>query len=132
MTGADVGVFGGSGFYSFLEETETVEVETPYGSPSAPVTIGEIGGKRVALPRHGGRHEYPPHRIPYKANLWAMKELGVGRVLGPNAWFAAGPREAGRLRDLRPSWSTAPAIARTPSTTVRSRPTSRSPTRTAT
>ena len=86
MTGADVGVFGGSGFYSFLEETETVEVETPYGSPSAPVTIGEIGGKRVAfLPRHGGRHEYPPHRIPYKANLWAMKELGVGRVLGPNA-----------------------------------------------
>jgi 5'-methylthioadenosine phosphorylase len=86
VTSADVGVFGGSGFYSFLEETETVEVETPYGSPSAPVTIGEIGGRRVAfLPRHGSRHEFPPHRIPYKANLWAMKELGVGRVLGPNA-----------------------------------------------
>jgi len=86
MTTADVGVFGGSGFYSFLEDTETVEVETPYGSPSAAVTIGDVGGQRVAfLPRHGSRHEYPPHRIPYKANLWAMKELGVGRVLGPNA-----------------------------------------------
>ena len=85
-TTADIGVFGGSGFYSFLEDTETVEVETPYGSPSARVTIGEIGGRRVAfLPRHGSRHEFPPHRIPYKANLWAMKELGVGRVLGPNA-----------------------------------------------
>ena len=86
MSSADIGVFGGSGFYSFLEGTSTVEVETPYGSPSAPVTIGEVGGRRVAfLPRHGSRHEYPPHRIPYKANLWAMKELGVGRVLGPNA-----------------------------------------------
>jgi 5'-methylthioadenosine phosphorylase len=86
MTTADIGVFGGSGFYSFLEDTETVEVETPYGSPSAAVTIGNVGGRRVAfLPRHGSRHEYPPHRIPYKANLWAMKELGVGRVLGPNA-----------------------------------------------
>jgi 5'-methylthioadenosine phosphorylase len=86
VTTAEIGVFGGSGFYSFLDDTETVDVETPYGSPSAPVTIGDVGGRRVAfLPRHGSRHEYPPHRIPYKANLWAMKELGVGRVLGPNA-----------------------------------------------
>jgi 5'-methylthioadenosine phosphorylase len=86
VTSADIGVFGGSGFYSFLDVTETVEVETPYGAPSAPVTIGEIGGRRVAfLPRHGSHHQFPPHKIPYRANLWAMKELGVGRVLGPNA-----------------------------------------------
>jgi len=86
VTSADIGVFGGSGFYSFLEDTETVEIETPYGAPSAPVTIGEIGGRRVAfLPRHGSHHQFPPHEIPYRANLWAMKELGVGRVLGPNA-----------------------------------------------
>ncbi|MEP7059550.1 MAG: S-methyl-5'-thioadenosine phosphorylase [Actinomycetota bacterium] len=86
MTRADIGVFGGSGFYSFLEDTETLDVDTPYGKPSAPVTIGEVGGTRVAfIPRHGVNHEFPPHRVPYLANLWAMKELGVGRVLGPCA-----------------------------------------------
>ena len=86
MTTAEIGVFGGSGFYAFLEDTETVEVETPYGPPSAPVTIGDVGGRRVAfIPRHGLSHEFPPHRVPYKANAWAMKELGVTRVLGPNA-----------------------------------------------
>lgn len=83
---AQIGVFGGSGFYSFLEDVETVEVETPYGKPSAPFTIGEIGGKRVAfLPRHGLEHELPPAQIPYRANVWAMKELGVRRIIGPNA-----------------------------------------------
>ena len=83
---AEIGVFGGSGFYSFLEDVEEVEVETPYGKPSAPLTIGEIGGRRVAfLPRHGRNHELPPHAIPYRANVWAMKELGVRRVIGPNA-----------------------------------------------
>jgi 5'-methylthioadenosine phosphorylase len=83
---ADIGVFGGSGFYSFLEDVETVEVETPYGKPSAPFTIGEVGGRRVAfLPRHGLEHELPPAQIPYRANVWAMKELGVRRILGPNA-----------------------------------------------
>jgi 5'-methylthioadenosine phosphorylase len=83
---ADVGVFGGSGFYSFLADVEEVEVETPYGAPSAPVTIGEVGGKRVAfLPRHGVAHELPPAQINYRANVWAMKELGVRRIIGPNA-----------------------------------------------
>ena len=83
---ADVGVFGGSGFYSFLEDAETVEVDTPYGSPSAPAHIGEVGGVRVAfIPRHGLKHEFPPHKINYRANVWAMKELGVSRVVGPNA-----------------------------------------------
>src|SRR6266498_3693951 len=86
MAGAEIGVFGGSGFYSFLEDVEEVEVETPYGKPSAPPVIGEIGGKRVAfLPRHGRKHELPPHAIPYRANVWAMKELGVRRIIGPNA-----------------------------------------------
>jgi 5'-methylthioadenosine phosphorylase len=83
---AEIGVFGGSGFYSFLEHTETAEIDTPYGAPSAPPVIGDVGGRRVAfIPRHGLKHEFPPHKIPYRANLWAMKELGVGRVLGPNA-----------------------------------------------
>jgi len=86
VTSAEIGVFGGSGFYSFLESTETAEVDTPYGRPSADPVIGEVGGRRVAfIPRHGSKHEFPPHRIPYRANLWAMRELGVVRVLGPNA-----------------------------------------------
>ncbi len=64
----------------------TVEIQTPYGAPSAPPVVGEVGGRRVAfIPRHGLKHEFPPHRIPYKANLWAMKELGVQRIVGPNA-----------------------------------------------
>jgi 5'-methylthioadenosine phosphorylase len=83
---AEIGVFGGSGFYSFLENTEEIVVDTPYGKPSAPVTIGEVGGRSVAfIPRHGVHHEFPPHRVPYKANVWAMKDLGVTRVIGPNA-----------------------------------------------
>jgi 5'-methylthioadenosine phosphorylase len=83
---ADIGVFGGSGFYSFLEDVEEVTLETPFGSPAAGVTLGEVAGRRVAfLPRHGRRHEYPPHRINYRANLWAMRMLGVSRVFGPCA-----------------------------------------------
>jgi 5'-methylthioadenosine phosphorylase len=86
MAEAEVGVFGGSGFYSFLEDVREVEIETPYGKPSAPPVVGEIGGKRIAfLPRHGRKHELPPHRIPYRANVWAMRELGVRRILGPCA-----------------------------------------------
>ena len=86
MAGAEIGIFGGSGFYAFLEDVEEVELDTPYGKPSAPFVIGEIGDKRVAfLPRHGPAHELPPHRIPYRANVWGMKELGVRRIIGPNA-----------------------------------------------
>ena len=86
MTTADVGVFGGSGFYSFLEGVEEVEVKTPYGAPSAVLSVGEVGGRRVAfLPRHGRKHEHPPHRVPYRANVWAMRELGVQRIIGPCA-----------------------------------------------
>jgi 5'-methylthioadenosine phosphorylase len=86
MATPEIGVFGGSGFYSLLDDVDEREVETPFGSPSAPVAIGEIGSKLVAfLPRHGRNHELPPHRIPYRANLWAMRELGVRRLIGPNA-----------------------------------------------
>ena len=86
MADAEIGIFGGSGFYSFLEDVEEVEVETPFGKPSAPLTIGEIGGKRVAfLPRHGRSHELPPAQINYRANLWAMREVGVRRIIGPCA-----------------------------------------------
>ena len=77
MSRADIGVFGGSGFYSFLEDTETLDVDTPFGKPSAPPVIGRVGDVRVAfIPRHGRHHEFPPHRVPYRANVWAMKELG--------------------------------------------------------
>jgi 5'-methylthioadenosine phosphorylase len=83
---ADVGVFGGSGFYSFLDDVEEVGLDTPYGQPSAPPHLGRVGDIRVAfIPRHGVKHEFPPHRIPYRANAWAMKELGVSRVVAPNA-----------------------------------------------
>ena len=86
MADAEIGVFGGSGFYSFLDDVDEVEVETPYGKPSAPVTIGDVGGRRVAfLPRHGRKHELPPAQINYRANVWALKELGVRRIIGPNA-----------------------------------------------
>ncbi len=83
---ADIAVIGGSGFYSFLEDAEEVDVSTPYGDPTAPVSVGEVGGRRVAfLPRHGRDHEYPPHRINYRANLWALRSLGVRQVLAPCA-----------------------------------------------
>jgi 5'-methylthioadenosine phosphorylase len=83
---AEVGVFGGSGFYSFLENTQDVRVETPYGAPSDKFTIGEIGGRKVAfLPRHGREHQIPAHMVNYRANIYAMHELGVTRILGPCA-----------------------------------------------
>ncbi|MBI4259240.1 MAG: S-methyl-5'-thioadenosine phosphorylase, partial [Actinobacteria bacterium] len=86
MSAADVGVFGGSGFYTFLDDVQEVEVETPFGPPSAVPRVGEVDGVRVAfIPRHGKKHELPPHRIPYRANVWAMKELGAGRIVAPNA-----------------------------------------------
>ena len=86
MTKAEVGVFGGSGFYSFLDDVQEVEVDTPFGAPSAPLMVGEIEGRRVAfLARHGLKHQLPPHRVPYRANVWAMKDLGVRRIVGPCA-----------------------------------------------
>ena len=91
--GADVGVFGGSGFYSFLDDTHAVAVDTRWGEPSARVTIGMLGGVRVAfLPRHGVRHHLPPHRVDYRANVAAIRALGVRALLAP---FAAGSLQPG-------------------------------------
>jgi 5'-methylthioadenosine phosphorylase len=81
-----IGVFGGSGFYSLLRDAEIVDMDTAFGKPSSPVTVGTIGRKEVAfIARHGLNHEYPPHKIPYKANIIAFKELGVDRIIAPTA-----------------------------------------------
>ena len=86
MARAEIGIIGGSGFYSFLESPELVEVETPFGPPSAPVAVGRLSGRDVAfLPRHGQRHQFPPHRVNYRANLWALRSVGVRQVLAPCA-----------------------------------------------
>jgi 5'-methylthioadenosine phosphorylase len=83
---AEIGVFGGSGFYEFLDAVEHLTLSTPFGPPSAPVTIGEVGGRRVAfLPRHGRDHQFAPAVVPARANLWAMRMLGVRQVVGPCA-----------------------------------------------
>lgn len=83
---AIIGVIGGSGFYEFLDGAEQVAVETPFGAPSDLLTIGTVAGRSVAfLPRHGRDHRYPPHRIPYQANLWALRSVGVRQVLAPSA-----------------------------------------------
>jgi 5'-methylthioadenosine phosphorylase len=83
---ADIGVIGGSGFYEFLTDAEEVKVETPFGDPSDPIAVGEVSGKRVAfVPRHGRDHRFPPHKIPYRANMWALRSLGVRRIIAPSA-----------------------------------------------
>src|SRR3569833_967061 len=88
---AQIGVIGGSGFYSFLDDVEEVEVSTPYGPPSDPIAVGTLpeghrgAGRRVAfLPRHGRDHRFPPHKIPYRANLWALRSVGVRQENTPN------------------------------------------------
>lgn len=86
MAQAEIGIFGGSGLYSLLEGAREETVETPYGAPSAPVTLGEIEGRRVAfMPRHGKHHDFPAHAVNYRANVYAMKSLGVTRIIGPGS-----------------------------------------------
>lgn len=86
MKRATVGVFGGSGFYKFLKDYQDVPVETPYGMPSANLKFSKIGRRSVVfLPRHGENHEYPPHVLPYRANVFAFRQAGVERVIGPCA-----------------------------------------------
>jgi 5'-methylthioadenosine phosphorylase len=83
---AEIGVFGGSGFYSLLDDVREVKVDTPYGAPSDSLFLAEVAGRKVAfLPRHGRRHTIPPHRINYRANVWAMKSLGVKAAISPCA-----------------------------------------------
>jgi 5'-methylthioadenosine phosphorylase len=85
--GLVLGVIGGSGFYTFFgSDACDTTVETPYGEPSAPVTVGTVGDHEVAfLPRHGAKHEYSAHTVPYRANMWALRTLGVRRVFAPCA-----------------------------------------------
>lgn len=83
---ADIGIFGGSGFYKLMDEGEELAIETPYGAPSDKLFVGKLAGKKVAfLPRHGKFHQHPPHKINYRANVYAMKSLGVSRVIAPCA-----------------------------------------------
>jgi 5'-methylthioadenosine phosphorylase len=91
----EIGIFGGSGFYDFADGAEAVAevvVATPFGPPSAPVTIVDVGGRRVAfIPRHGRDHQFAPARVPARANLWALRTLGVRQVLGPCAAGSLAP-----------------------------------------
>ncbi|MGH9114620.1 MAG: S-methyl-5'-thioadenosine phosphorylase [Acidimicrobiales bacterium] len=86
MEPADIAVIGGSGFYRLLDDATAVEVETPFGRPSSPITFGSFAGRPVAfLARHGERHHLAPHAINSRANLWALRDLGVTQVFGPCA-----------------------------------------------
>lgn len=87
MTGSEaIGVIGGSGFYSLLDDADERVVDTPYGSPSGPLTIGSLAGRDVAfLPRHGADHRFAPHVVPYAANLWALRAAGVRQVISLSA-----------------------------------------------
>ncbi|MFH1453597.1 MAG: S-methyl-5'-thioadenosine phosphorylase [Armatimonadota bacterium] len=82
----DIGIFGGSGFYSLLTDVKEIDVETPFGRPSDKIAVAKIKDKTVAfLPRHGKGHNFLPHMINYRANIWAFKELGIKRIIAPAA-----------------------------------------------
>ena len=81
-----LGVFGGSGLYALLDDVTEITVDTPYGPPAGPLHLGQLHGRPVAfMARHGADHALPPHRINYRANIWAMREVGVTRLLAPCA-----------------------------------------------
>lgn len=83
---AEIGVIGGSGLYEFLDDARTVEVDTPWGPPADPLVIGEVEGRSVAfVARHGKGHRFPPHHVNYRANLWALRAVGVRQILSPCA-----------------------------------------------
>ncbi len=83
-----LGIIGGSGLYEFtaLKDVETIEVDTPFGRPSSPIVIGTLSGKKVAfLARHGIGHFLSPTEVNYRANIYALKQLGIQRVVGISA-----------------------------------------------
>jgi 5'-methylthioadenosine phosphorylase len=80
----EIGIIGGSGFYEYLDDAIDVEIDTPFGAPASPIAIGELEGRRVAfIARHGRCHEYAAHRVPYRANLWALAALDVASIVAP-------------------------------------------------
>lgn len=83
-----IGIIGGSGLENpdILKESELVSLETPFGKTAAPIRIGNLRGKKVALvSRHGFSHEFSPSIVPYRAHIWALKELGVRQILAASA-----------------------------------------------
>lgn len=83
---AEIGIIGGSGFYDLAANLKEIKVETPYGFPSDQIMLGTIANRKIAfLPRHGKTHHLPPHLINYRANIWALKELGVSRIITSHA-----------------------------------------------
>lgn len=98
MSDARIGLIGGSGFEKLIRPGETKRIDTPYGL-SPDIAIGQVGSITVAfLPRHGTRHEFPPHKVNYRANMWSLKQLGVERIIATNAVGAM--RENYRPGDL--------------------------------
>src|SRR5947209_15834977 len=81
---AEIGIFGGSGFYSFLEDVRQIRVHTPYGATSDEVALATLAGRPVAfIPRHGQHHTVPAPDVNYRANIWALKELGATQIIAP-------------------------------------------------
>jgi len=79
---AEIGIIGGSGFYSLMEKSEAADISTEYGKPSSAPALGMIGGKSVAfISRHGKGHTIPPHKVPYRANIAALAGLGAKRII---------------------------------------------------
>ncbi|HZU86014.1 MAG TPA: S-methyl-5'-thioadenosine phosphorylase [Anaerolineaceae bacterium] len=88
VVGPVLAIIGGTGLYQFpaLKDIESIEVDTPFGKPSSPIIIGRLHGVKVAfLARHGIGHFIMPHEVNYRANIYALKQLGVHRVIGVNA-----------------------------------------------
>lgn len=83
-----IAVIGGSGLEDpkFFKKSREFKIKTPFGYPSSPITIADFNGKRVAfLSRHGKKHQFPPHRVNSKANIWALKKLGIEKIIGVSA-----------------------------------------------
>lgn len=90
MIKAEVGVIGGSGIsdLSLLSETKEINIDTPYGKPSDSIIVGKFQGRQIAfMARHGRKHSIPAHKVNYRANIWALKEIGIRRII---ASFAVG------------------------------------------
>jgi 5'-methylthioadenosine phosphorylase len=89
---AEIGILGGSGLHDLLPDAERVTMGTPYGQPSAAISVGELGGAPVAfLARQGDNDELPAAQVPNRANVWALKELGVRRIVGVHVCGALRP-----------------------------------------